>query len=149
MAELATDESRQCLMLGVGGEIFAIDAERVREILDPAPVTEVPGARDFVRGLINVRGKVVPMADLRPRFGMEVAEATADTRFVVIEVDLDGEPTIVGIVADKVYEVADLPLASLGPAPRIGMRWRPELVKHIGRWKDDFLVVPDIERIFN
>ncbi|WP_161915588.1 chemotaxis protein CheW [Methylosinus sp. C49] len=149
MTDAALLESRQCLMLGVGGEIFAIDAESVREILDPAPVTEVPGARDFVRGLINVRGKVVPMADLRPRFGMEVEPATADTRFVVIEIDLDGEPTVVGIVADKVYEVAELPRASLGPAPRIGMRWRPELVKHIGRWKDDFLVVPDIERIFN
>ncbi|MBY6242657.1 chemotaxis protein CheW [Methylosinus sp. Sm6] len=149
MAQETIDESRQCLMLGVGGEIFAIDAERVREILDPAPVTEVPGARDFVRGLINVRGKVVPMADLRPRFGMEVAEATPDTRFVVIEVDLDGEPTVVGIVADKVYEVAELPLSSLGAAPRIGMRWRPELVKFIGRWQDDFIVVPDIERIFN
>lgn len=91
MAEAMTDDSRRCLMLGVGGEIFAIDAERVHEILDPAPVTEAPGARDFVRGLINVRCKVVPMADLRPRFGMEVEPATADTRFVVLEVDLDGE----------------------------------------------------------
>jgi purine-binding chemotaxis protein CheW len=149
MDEPVNELTKQCLMLGLGGEIFAVDADSVREILDPAPVTEVPGARAFVRGLINVRGKVVPMADLRPRFGMDVEPATPDTRFIVLEVDLDGDPTVFGIVADKVYEVADLSVSSLGPAPRIGMRWRPEFVKFIGRWKDDFIVVPDIERIFN
>jgi purine-binding chemotaxis protein CheW len=149
MDEPANDQTKQCLMFGLGGEIFAVDADSVREILDPAPVTEVPGARVFVRGLINVRGKVVPMADLRPRFGMDVEPATSDTRFIVLEVDLDGDPTVFGIVADKVYEVADLSVSSLGPAPRIGMRWRPEFVKFIGRWKDDFIVVPDIERIFH
>ena len=151
----ATDESlagshgqMQVLMLGLGGEVFAIDAGIVREILDPVPVTGVPGSRAFVGGIVNVRGKVVPLADLRLRFGMEPAEATIDTRIVVVEIDLDGYPTIVGLLADKVYEVTEISTASTEEAPRIGMRWQPEFIRCIGKRQDDFVIVPNIERLF-
>jgi Chemotaxis signal transduction protein len=138
----------QVLMLGLGGEMFAIDAHIVREILDPTPVSEVPGARRFLSGIINVRGKVVPLADLRLRFGMESTQSTADTRIVVVEIDLDGYPTIVALLADKVYEVTEIDAASTEEAPRIGMRWRPDYVRCIGKQQDDFVIVPNLERIF-
>jgi purine-binding chemotaxis protein CheW len=141
--------SHQVLMLGLAGEVFAIDARLVREILDPVPVTKVPGARHFVSSVLNVRGKVIPLADLRQRFGMPPATDTADTRFVVIETDIDGEPTTVGIIADKVHEVTELDHATLQTAPLVGMRWQPEFVKSIGKWNEDFIVVPNLERIFN
>lgn len=146
---MKTGDAKPFLMLGLGGEIFAIDAECVREILDPVPVTDVPGARDFVHGLINVRGKVAPLVDFRLRFGMEAAPATPDTRFIVLEVKLGQDTTFAGVIAEKVHEVAELSFSSLGPAPKIGMRWRPEFVKAIGQWRDGFVVVPNIDAILN
>lgn len=143
------DMTRQVLMLGLAGEVFAIEAQQVREILDPIPVTRVPGAKGYVSSILNVRGKVIPLADLRLRFGMPPAPITPDSRFIVIEIEVAGEPTTVGIVADKVYEVTELDTTSLQKAPPIGMHWQPEFVSGIGKWKDDFIVVPNLERIFN
>lgn len=148
MAAAGIDRPLEVLTLDLQGEIFALDAQQVREILDHVPITEVPGSQPFVNGLINVRGKVVPLADLRIKFGMEQKEATIDTRVVVIEIELDGLPTIVGIRADKVYEVTELAPAALEETPRLGMRWRPEFIRCIGKRGSDFIVVPDIGRIF-
>jgi len=143
------DEPLEVLTLALQGEIFALEAQQVREILDLVPVTEVPGAQPFVDKIINVRGKVVPVADLRLKFGMEQAEDTIDTRIVVIELDIDRMPAIVGIRADKVYEVTELAPSSLAEVPRVGMRWRPEYIRFIGKRGDDFIVVPDIARILS
>ncbi|HTJ01229.1 MAG TPA: chemotaxis protein CheW [Methylovirgula sp.] len=143
------ETTQQVLMLGLAGEVFAIEAQQVREILDPIPVTRVPGAKGYVSSILNVRGKVIPLADLRLRFGMPPAPITSDSRFIVIEIEVAGEPTTVGIVADKVYEVTELDTTSLQKAPPIGMHWQPEFVSGIGKWKDDFIVVPNLEHIFN
>lgn len=141
-------ETFEALTLGLGGEIFAIDANSVHEILDIVPQTEVPGAPPLVSHLINVRGKVVPLADLRIRFGMECTPPTIDTRIVVVEIELDEEPTVVGLLADKVHEVTSIAGASIEDTPDIGMRWNPDLIKGIGKRGDDFIVIPDIVRIF-
>jgi purine-binding chemotaxis protein CheW len=137
------------LTLALQGETFAIEAARVREILDQIPITDVPGADRFVNGLINVRGRVVPLADLRLKFGMEQRPPTIDTRIVVIEVEIDGDPTIVGIRADKVYEVAELAPSVLEETPRIGLRWRPEFISCIGKRNGEFIAVLDIGRVFS
>jgi len=142
------NHSFEALTFGLADEIFAIDAQAVREILDLIPVTEVPGARSFVGGLINVRGKVVPLADLKVKFGMKPSETNIDTRIVVVEIDLDGEPTIVGLLADKVYEVAEISGASIEETPEIGMKWRPDFIKEIGKRGNDFIIIPDIDRVF-
>ncbi|TPD60794.1 chemotaxis protein CheW [Emcibacter nanhaiensis] len=136
------------LTVGLQGEIFAIEAESVREILDVVPITEVPNARAFVGGLINVRGRVVPLADLRVMFNMDRPPPDEDTRIVVIEIDLDGEPTITGILADKVHDVTDIDAISVEEAPKVGMRWRPEFIRGIGKRGEDFIIIPDMGRIF-
>ena len=148
MTNLDSADAFEAVMLGLGGEIFALEAGIVREILDPVPVTEVPGARRFIRGVINVRGKVVPLADLRLCFGMEPTPPTQDTRMVVVEIDLDGDPTTVGILADKVHEVTEVAAASTEEAPRIGMHWRADFIRRIGKRNNDFVVIPNMERIF-
>lgn len=149
MTTTAADSASQVLMLGIAGEVFAIDARQVREILDPAPVTRVPGAKPYVSSVLNVRGKVIPLADLRLRFGIPPAPITPDSRFVVIEIDVEGDPTTIGIIADKVYEVTELDAATLQKTPPIGMHWQPEFIAGIGKWKDEFIVVPDMTRILN
>jgi purine-binding chemotaxis protein CheW len=140
--------SMKALTLRLHDEVFAIEAESVREILDLVPVTEVPNAPAYVDGLINVRGRVVPLADLRVVFGMDRPEPDEDTRIVVLETEIGGEPTVVGIIADKVHEVTEIDAASVQDAPRVGMRWRPEFVAGIGRRRDSFLIIPDLARIF-
>lgn len=141
-------EFMTALTIRLEDELFAVEASRVREILDLVPITAVPAAPAFVGGLINVRGRVVPLADLRVMFGMERPEPDEDTRIVVMEVDIDGEPTIAGILADKVHDVTDIEAASIEEAPKVGMRWRPEFVKGIGKRNGGFIIIPDMERIF-
>ncbi|MBC7952541.1 MAG: chemotaxis protein CheW [Rhodospirillaceae bacterium] len=141
-------QSLEVLTLGLDGEIFAVGADMVREILDVVTITEVPNARPFVNGLINVRGKVVPLVDLRLKFGMARKPPTIDTRIVVLEVDLDGEPTIVGALADKVYEVTEVAASAQEAPPRIGMRWRSDFIRCVGKRADDFIIILDINRIF-
>jgi purine-binding chemotaxis protein CheW len=143
------ETASQALMLGLAGEVFAIDAKHVREILDPIPVTRVPGAKPYVANLINVRGKVIPLADLRLRFGMPPAAITSDSRFIVLEIDLGGDATTIGIVADKVYEVTELDASTLQKTPPVGMHWQPEFVAGIAKWKDEFIVLPDMAKILN
>lgn len=139
----------QVLTLSLQGEIFALDAGIVSEILDFVPITDVPNAHPYVSGLINVRGKVVPFADLRVKLGMARPESTVDTRIVVIEVDLEGEATTVGILAEKVYEVTAIAPSAMEETPRIGMRWPPEFIRCIGKRDDDFIIVLDIDHVFS
>lgn len=136
----------QVVTFSLHGERCAIDADLVRDILDVVPVTEVPNARPFVSGLINVRGRVVPLADPRLRLGMEPAPSTIDTRIIVIEADL-GELTLVGLLADKVYEVTEIEPADMEEAPRIGMRWRPDLIRGIGKCGGGFVIVLEVDRL--
>jgi purine-binding chemotaxis protein CheW len=140
-------DGAQVLMLGLAGEVFAIDARQVREILDPIPVTRVPGAKPYVASVLNVRGKVIPLADLRLRFGIPPAPITSDSRFVVIETDLGGDLTTIGIIADKVYEVTELDGSTRQKTPPVGMHWRPEFLAGIAKWKDEFIVLPDMAKI--
>ena len=142
-------EAIKIVTLGLREEIFAVDANVVREILDMVPVTAVPNADPFVGGLINVRGRVVPLADLHVRFGMETPPATIDTRIIVIDVELGGETTTVGILADKVYEVAEVTTRSLQDTPKLGMRWRPEFIQGIGMRGEDFMAIIDLPALLN
>jgi purine-binding chemotaxis protein CheW len=149
MTAMKLDRPLEVLTMDLQGETFALEASCVREILDLVPVTEVPGSQPFVSGVINVRGKIVPLADLRLKFDMEQKPDTIDTRIVVIEVDIERVPTIVGIRADKVHEVTELAPSALADVPRVGMRWRPDYIRFIGKRGNDFIVVPDIVRILS
>jgi len=142
-------DAMQVVMIGLGEEKFALDAGLVREIIDPVPVTKVAGARAFVPSVINVRGNVIPLADLRIRFGMPQSENSADTRIVVIELELDGEPVLVGVTADKVYEVTEISQTDVQQTPRVGMHWKPEFIRFIAKWREEFVIVPNMERILN
>ncbi|NDW05585.1 chemotaxis protein CheW [Jiella sp. 40Bstr34] len=136
------------LTIRLQDEIFALEATSVREILDTVPITRVPNAPDFVGGLINVRGTVVPLADLRVVFGMQRPPTDQDTRIVVVEFELDGEPLVAGILADKVHEVTEIDAGSMEAVPAVGMRWPPAFIRSIGKRGDGFVIIPDMQRIF-
>lgn len=136
------------LILHLADEAFALPATAVREILDMVPVTRVPGAPACLDGVINVRGRIVPLADLRVLFGMTRAEPDVHTRIVVVELVLDGDAVAVGILADAVRDVTAIDPAMIEPPPRVGMRWPVEFVAGIARHGDRFVVLPCLQRIF-
>ena len=150
MTEAAvTGEAMQVVMLGLADEIFAIEAGMVREIIDPIPETRVPGAKPYLPSVVNVRGNVIPLADIRTRFGMERQADTSETRIVVIELAIEGDPLTVGIIADRVYEVTEIHRSDAQQTPRVGLHWRPEYIRFITKWNSGFIIVPDMERILN
>jgi purine-binding chemotaxis protein CheW len=148
-ADQRNESGLAVLTLDLDGHVFAIEASHVLEILDLVAVTEVPGAGPFIGGLINVRGKVVPVADLRHKFGMPQREAGIDTRVVVIELDLDGDLTTVGLIADKVFEVTEIAATAVEETPKVGMTWRHEYIRCIGKRGNDFIIVLDIGAVFS
>lgn len=138
----------EALTFDIAGETFALEAAIVREILDLLPETAVPGSRPFVASVINFRGKVIPLADIRLAFGMAPTEATIDSRIVVVEVELEGLPTLVGLRTDKVNEVLTLNRDASEPPPRVGMKWPPELIECLIKRGSSVIIFPDLHAIF-
>ena len=145
---MTNTSTMRALTLRLDEETVAIDAEHVREILDLVPITHVPNASAFSRGVINVRGRVVPLADLRVVFGMNRAAFTEDARIVVVETEIEREPTVVGILADKVHDVTDIESSSIEDVPKVGTRWRPDYVAGIAKHSGKFIIIPNLQRIF-
>jgi len=143
-----THETIEALTFDLQGETFALEAGYVREVLDLLPETPVPGAPPFVGAVINFRGRVIPLVDLRTAFGMAIGDTTIDNRIVVIEHPLDGEPTLIGLRADKVHEVTSITADTTEEVPRVGMRWPSEFIRLLARRDDDVIVIPDLDQIF-
>lgn len=141
--------SLQCLTFGLDDEVFAIEVAQVREVLDMCPITKVPRAPAFMRGITNVRGSVVPVVDLRLKFGLNETQTTRDTRIIVMEIQSEGEALIIGALADAVHEVMELDAESIDPVPKIGIRWRTEYIRGIGKQSERFVILLDIDRIFS
>jgi len=141
-------EISQYMTFKLGNELFAINVAQVREVLEVSTITKVPTAPDYMRGVVNVRGKAIPVVDLRLRFGLPPAPDTVSTRVIVMELQLDGETTVLGGIADSVHEVIELDPASINPPPRIAMRWRTEFIKGLGQRGDDFIIILDVNAVF-
>ena len=142
-------ETRQYLTFKLGNEIFATDVAKVREVLDLTTVTAIPRTPDFMAGVINLRGSVVPVVDLRLCFEMSKTESTRNTCIVVVEVLLDSESTVIGALADSVEEVIDLDPDQIEPAPRIGTQIRTDFIKGMGKRDTQFIMILDIDRVFS
>jgi purine-binding chemotaxis protein CheW len=142
-------ESTQYLTFRLEEEVFALDIAKVREVLDFTTVTKVPRTPDFMRGVINLRGSVVPVVDLRLKFGMPRTEKGVNTCIIIAEVLVDNETTILGALADSVEEVIDLEPDQIEPSPKIGLRLRTEFIKGMGKQNERFIVLLDIDKIFS
>lgn len=142
-------EELEVLTFDIAGETFALEAVRVREILDLLPETLVPGAKAFVGSVLNFRGRVIPLADIRLAFGMEATKPTIDSRIIVIEFDIEGEATLIGIRTDKVNEVTTLAKTSSELPPSVGMKWRPDFISCLVKRGSDFIILPNLQAIFS
>ena len=139
----------QYLTYKLGEEIFALDIGKVREVLDFTSVTKVPQTPEFMRGVINLRGNVVPVMDLRLKFGMSMTDKTVNTCVIITEVDVEGEKVILGAMADSVQEVLDLEPDQIEPPPRIGTKLNTDFISGMGKQGEQFIMILDIDRVFS
>ncbi len=149
MSVLSITDTRQYLTFQLEEEVFGVDVSHVREILEFSTVTKVPKTPDYMRGVINLRGSVVPVLDMRLKFGMTMTEKTVNTCIIVVEVSFDGETTIIGALVDSVDEVFELEPDQIEPAPHIGMQLKTEFIKGMGKRDEKFIIILDIDKVFS
>lgn len=149
MAISGVMETTQYLTFKLGAEVFALDISKVREVLDYTAITKVPQTPDFMRGVINLRGNVVPVVDLRLKLGMSATERTVNTCIIITEVAVDGDTVVLGALADSVQEVMDLEPDHIEPAPKIGTKLRTEFIKGMGKQNDRFIIILDVDKVFS
>jgi purine-binding chemotaxis protein CheW len=142
-------QTAQYLTFGLGEEVFALDIAQVREVLDFTAITRVPRMPAFMRGVINLRGSVVPVVDLRVKFGMQSTERTVNTCIIIAELSLGQERTVIGALADSVREVIDLEAGQIEPAPRIGTSLDAAFIRGMGRRDERFVIILDVDRVFS
>jgi purine-binding chemotaxis protein CheW len=138
----------QFVTLGIDREVFAVPVDSVLEILDMRELFRVPDAPAHVAGLIDVRGRSVPVIDLRVKLGLPAASVTEGTRIMVLEIPLAGRQLVLGLIADRVYEVASLDGGRLEPPPDIGTKWHSEYISGVGRRGEHFVVVFNLGQLF-
>ena len=142
-------ETTRYLTFRLEKELLALDVSRVREVLDLCAITRVPRTPNFMRGVINLRGTVIPVIDLRQKFGMSKTESTIEARIVVMEINLDNKESVVGVLTDSVHDVIDINNDKIDPSPETGTRWRREYINGIGKHDDHFILLLDIDSVFS
>lgn len=148
-AEPAGGEQSQYLTFLLGGEMFAIGILNIKEIIEYGSLTEVPMMPAFIRGVINLRGAVVPVVDLSTRFGRQRTEITRRTCIVIIEVESDGEKHDVGVVVDAVSEVLEIGAEDIEPAPSFGTRIRADFIQGMGKVSGKFVIILSVNRVLS
>nr|WP_320116766.1 chemotaxis protein CheW [uncultured Desulfuromonas sp.] len=143
------EQMNQYLTFKLDEEVFALEIAKVREVLDFTDITKVPQTPVFMRGVINLRGSVVPVVDMRVKFSMGEAEATVNTCIIIVEVVMDGEPSVLGALVDSVQEVLELDPDQIEPPPRIGTKLDTEFIRGMGKHNEEFIIILDIDRVFS
>lgn len=141
--------STQFLSYKLAGEEFALDISKVREVLDLPKITRLPRMPEFMRGVINLRGQVVPVVDQRLKFGLEGCTDTHDTRIIIMEIDQQGERVVVGAIADAVNEVMDMEPENIEPPPRMGTRLDINFIQGMGKKDEEFVIILNVDKIFS
>ncbi len=148
MSESIVVATNQYLTFTLGEERYAIDVSKVKEVLELVSITRVPKTPEFMKGVINLRGSVVPVIDLRLKFDLVELEDTVDTCIIVLEIELEDETIVIGAVADSVQEVIELTPEDIEPAPKIGTRLNTDFLNGMGKYDDKFLIVLNIDKVF-
>ncbi len=137
------------LSFQLGEEMFAADVSKVLEILEMRSITKVPRSPSYMRGVINLRGSVLPVLDTRIKFGMNTKEDTVDTCIVVLNVLMEGEPLTLGALVDSVEEVLELTDADIEKPPTIGSKFNPEYLHGMVKMDENFIMVLNVDKVFS
>ena len=142
-------QDQQYLTFMLGSEVFAIGILAVKEIIEYGQLTVVPMMPEFIRGVINLRGAVVPVVDLSARFGRKSAEVTRRTCIIIIEVVAGEDTNVIGVVVDAVNEVLDIPSGEIEPAPAFGAKIRTDFIRGMGKVDGKFVILLDVGNVLS
>ena len=142
-------EEGQYLTFTLRGEMFAIGILNIKEIIEYGQLTSVPMMPEFIRGVINLRGSVVPVVDLAARFGGKAAEVTRRTCIVIIEVNTDDGRQDIGVVVDAVSEVLEIPVGEIEPAPAFGAKIRADFIRGMGKVDGKFVIILEVDKVLS
>ncbi|MBS4099596.1 MAG: chemotaxis protein CheW [Sulfuricella sp.] len=146
----AVEENQgQFLTFLLGGEMFAIPILNIKEIIEYGSLTSVPMMPAFIRGVINLRGRVVPVVDIAQRFGRNPTAVTRRTCIVIVEIVADGERLDVGMVVDSVSEVLEIPHGEIEPPPSFGARIRADFIYGMGKISGKFVVILNVDKVLS
>lgn len=148
MKEKVKTDINSYLSFDLGGEIFASNVNKVLNILEMVRITEVPNAPAYMKGVINLRGDVLPVVDTRVKFGMPGSEFTNNTCILVLEIELNGKEFQIGALVDGVQEVMEIEDGKLKPVPTIGDKYQTDFIKNMVQHQDQFIMVLDIDKVF-
>lgn len=143
------EEQHQYLTFSLGGEMYAIGILNIKEIIEYGSVTTVPMMPDFIRGVINLRGAVVPVVDLATRFSRSSSPVTRRTCIVIIEVESAEERQDVGVVVDAVSEVLEIPAGEIEPAPSFGAKIRADFIQGMGKVNGKFVIILNVGKVLS
>ncbi len=133
----------------LGAETFGIAILKVQEIIGLLPITHVPRTPEFVRGVINLRGKVIPVVDLRRKFALETIEDTELTCIMVVQVAMDDREVTMGIIVDQVSEVMDIQAGQVEPTPSLGATEAENFLLGIGKFNQIVVLLLDVDRVLS
>ncbi|MBI5005500.1 MAG: purine-binding chemotaxis protein CheW [Nitrosomonadales bacterium] len=142
-------EIQQYLTFALGSEMFAVGTLSVKEIIEYGQLTEVPMMPGFIRGVINLRGAVVPVIDLSARFGRNATQITRRTCIVIIEVPTGEEKQDIGVVVDAVSEVLEIPASEIEPPPAFGAKIRTDFIQGMGKVNGKFVILLDVGKVLS
>ncbi|MBN8763307.1 MAG: chemotaxis protein CheW [Thiobacillus sp. 63-78] len=145
----APQDQQQYLTFMLGGETFAIGILAIKEIIEYGNLTEVPMMPDYIRGVINLRGSVVPVVDLSTRFGRKSTQLTRRTCIVIIEVASDQETQVVGVVVDAVNEVLEIAQDQIEPPPAFGAKIRTDFIRGMGKVDGKFVIILNVGNVLS
>ncbi|MCK4981049.1 MAG: chemotaxis protein CheW [Candidatus Delongbacteria bacterium] len=137
------------LSFTLGYEYFAANVAKVLNILEMVKITKVPKSPDYMLGVINLRGSVLPLIDLRLKFGMEQAEYTSQTCILVLDIEIDNESLHVGALVDSVQEVLQVTSENIQPSPNIGSKFKSEFIYGMTMQSEEFIMLLDMDRVFS
>lgn len=149
---MSIDKNREIetyLSFKLSEEVFAINVSKVTNILEMSSITRIPKTPEYMKGVINLRGAVLPVIDLRVKFGMPEKESTVDTGIIVLSIDLNGEPVMIGAIVDAVKEVLELKNEDISPAPTLGSKYSSGFIEGMWRMDEKFIMILDIDKIFS
>jgi len=145
----ATLERMQILSFILDEDCFGAEISAIQEVIEYRRVTSVPRTPDFMLGVINLRGQVIPVVDLRSYFGLNLREITVDSCIIIIEVMLEGEPCAVGLLADQVKEVVEFGVDEIKPAPKLGNKINARFIYGVAQHEEDLVILLWLSRIFS
>lgn len=146
-ADALNEAAQQYLTFELGGEVYGIGILTTREIIDYGDLTQVPMMPDFIEGVINLRGSVVPVVNLALRFQVTPSQVTKKTSIVIIEIVESGESLVIGLVVDEVREVMDLRADQIQPPPTLGAKIRTDFIQGMGKVGERFMILLDVSNV--